>query len=230
MILLIPAEIRLQIYRELLLSHEAIDIDWKKPKGLYPNILRTCKSILDESHPVLYHENTFKVRIGKHKRPKADVPNFPPLQRYAEISQSDEKGYQLSFESSYLNDIFPHFLQVGGYGLWRNRAFRQRFIFFDLQHRKIFPRRLVIAIEPNVETRLDVSRMWWNLDLLAKRLQIPLHSLAIECDAPRGFWATSSGIKLGKMLSASLGGCMRGVDKVTAHNIPEEYAKSFYTA
>lgn len=235
MILLIPAEIRLQIYRELLLSNEAIEIDWKKPKGLYPNILRTCKGILDESYPVLYYENTFKVRLGKSKELKAAVPNFPPLCRHATNSEYDAMGYQRSFTSSYLNDIFPHFLSCSGRGLWRNRDFRSRFIWFDLQDREKLPRRLVITIEPNVEAEIeglkaDIAIMQMDLALLAESLQIPLYSLAIECNTPCGFWATGSGIRLGKMLCAYLKGCARGVDKVTAHNIPEEYAKSFYMA
>lgn len=224
----IPAELRLQIYRELLISSDAIDIDWERPKGLYPNIMRTCKAIFRESHPVLYDENTFKVRIGIPQHLGAVVPIVPPLREDTdEICRLDEKASWRCFSGSYLNDVFPQFLGLHGNGLWRNRAFCDPFTSSRRRHNfedEKLPRRLLITIEcGDISERL----VRHDLDILAKRLQnIPLvYSVAISCEnTPPGFWTTGIGIVLGNMLCTYLGGCVRRIHTVTTYNISEVYA------
>lgn len=59
-----PTEVRLQIYRELLLvddeEYEEIELDELEGLDLHPAILRGNRKIHDEAASVLYGENTFK--------------------------------------------------------------------------------------------------------------------------------------------------------------------------
>jgi len=222
---LIPAEIRLKIYRELLLSPDVIDIDWKIPK-LHPNIMRTCKAIFRESHPVLYNENTFQVRVGIPRELRTTTPIIPPVYGlWDDTYRWDEKAACRRFiDGSYLHDVFPAFLPYAC-GLSRNKAFcgmlRQP---YHYEKEKI-PCRLVVTIECGDMNKYTIRT---ELDALAQCLgNMPLiHSLAILCEntAP-GFWTTSFGISLGEMLCTYIGGSgIRHINTVTACNIPKEYA------
>jgi len=129
----LPPEIRLQIYRELLIAPGAIDIDWEKPR-LHPEILRTCKKVLNEARPVLYDENTWKLHIGVPQRrlDEKAIPNTPPVpssydqikqldrtftfsvwgtsdKDFNERLQHDEDPRFRNGERSYFNDIYPDF-------------------------------------------------------------------------------------------------------------------------
>jgi len=217
---IIPAEIRLQIYRELLISSDVIDIDWKKPK-LHPNIMRTCKAVFSESHPILYDENTFRVRMNLPQKLKDAIP-VTPVQRVCGDFKYDQIAEARNLSFSYLNDIFPNFYyrESSLYGgLWRNKAYPRE------QHnyeKEKFPRRLVITIEGQ-----DLENIERKLDELAQMLQtIPrIYSLAISCEnTPPDFWTTNAGIRLGEKLCVYLGGSIRRVRMVTTHNMPEEYA------
>jgi len=231
----IPAELRLQIYRELLVSPEVIDIDWKKV-GLHPNIMRTCKAIFRESHPVLYDENTFWLRLGIPAELMTAVPITPPTTPPRPGSYSAEEWNRCLSDAespasrglyhSYLNDVFPQFLQ-GSFGsgcLTMNLHVNSRFVArrqHNYEHQKL-PCRLVITIQCK---GYDGHR--YKLELLAQSLQhIPrIHSLAISCEnAPAGFWSTSAGEELGERLCAYVGGSVRGVGVIQTHNIPEVYA------
>lgn len=64
MILRLPPELRLQIYRLLLLSDQTVRMTWchaiPRPNCLFPTILRTCRLIHNEAMSVLYGENVFR--------------------------------------------------------------------------------------------------------------------------------------------------------------------------
>jgi hypothetical protein len=61
----LPPEIRTMIYENLLLSDSAFRLghhgpySHEKRKQLFPQILRTCKTIFEEASNVLYGDNTF---------------------------------------------------------------------------------------------------------------------------------------------------------------------------
>lgn len=60
----LPAELRVLVYRHLLVEDAPLTTYWPSP--LYspiPNILRTCQLIRQEAFPVMYGENTFFVSI-----------------------------------------------------------------------------------------------------------------------------------------------------------------------
>jgi hypothetical protein len=66
----LPAELRLSVYEELLSDPEgliALCYNTKPPVcyhfQTYPAILRVCKKIYDEAHPVLWTTNTFYIHI-----------------------------------------------------------------------------------------------------------------------------------------------------------------------
>ena len=66
-ILRLPPEIRLKIYRLLLLSDQTVRMMWLKdsdsfprPNCLFPAILRTCRVFYNEAADVLYGENVFR--------------------------------------------------------------------------------------------------------------------------------------------------------------------------
>lgn len=63
----LPPEIRLKIYRLLLLSDITVRMQWlheedytRPPNDLFPAILSTCHFIYDEAMDVLYRENLFR--------------------------------------------------------------------------------------------------------------------------------------------------------------------------
>lgn len=63
----LPPEIRLKIYRLLLLSDMTVRMQWlhnedytRPPNELFPAILRTCHFIYSEAMDVLYRENVFR--------------------------------------------------------------------------------------------------------------------------------------------------------------------------
>lgn len=65
--LLLPPEIRLKIYRLLLLSDMTVRMQWlpkedytRPPNHLFPTILSTCHFIYSEAMDVLYRENVFR--------------------------------------------------------------------------------------------------------------------------------------------------------------------------
>jgi hypothetical protein len=60
----LPIELRLQVYRELLLQPESEGDLRMKSSGLHclhPNILQTCHQVYDEAVEVLYGENVFYI-------------------------------------------------------------------------------------------------------------------------------------------------------------------------
>jgi len=66
-ILRLPPELRLKIYRPLLLSDQTVRMVWLKdsdsfprPNCLFPAILRTCRVFYNEAADVLYGENVFR--------------------------------------------------------------------------------------------------------------------------------------------------------------------------
>ena len=66
-ILRLPPELRLRIYRLLLLSDQTVRMTWRqddescpRPNCLFPAILRTCRVIHNEAIDVLYGENDFR--------------------------------------------------------------------------------------------------------------------------------------------------------------------------
>ncbi len=66
-ILRLPPELRLKIYRLLLLSDQTIRMVWRedsdsfpRPNCLFPAILRTCRVFYNEAADVLYGENVFR--------------------------------------------------------------------------------------------------------------------------------------------------------------------------
>lgn len=60
----LPLELRLKIYRLLLLSDQTVRMKWlsnnPRPTCLFPAVLRTCRLIHDEAMGVLYGENVFR--------------------------------------------------------------------------------------------------------------------------------------------------------------------------
>ncbi|KAI9861266.1 MAG: hypothetical protein M1813_005439 [Trichoglossum hirsutum] len=67
LLLRLPPELRLEIYRLLLLSDRSVRMTWSQdkdspfpPNCLFPAILRTCRIIYDEAAGVLYGENVFR--------------------------------------------------------------------------------------------------------------------------------------------------------------------------
>lgn len=75
-ILRLPPEIRLKIYRLLLLSKITLRMQWPQDEDydrpanyLFPAILRTCQLIHGEAIDVLYRENVFRAhRINNHNK------------------------------------------------------------------------------------------------------------------------------------------------------------------
>lgn len=66
-ILRLPPELRLKIYRLLLLSDQTARMVWRedsdsfpRPNCLFPAILRTCRVFYNEAANVLYEENVFR--------------------------------------------------------------------------------------------------------------------------------------------------------------------------
>lgn len=231
----IPAELRLKIYRELLASPDIIDIDWKKP-GLYPAIMQTCKTIFCESHPVLYGENTFMVHIGYPERPDGDrVPVCPPIrpeerprdippQRWAKDLHDDTTSRSLTH--SYLNDVFPQFLQgfTSNGGLVRNKAFCGAYRRTHNYEAEKLPRRLAVDAQDGCSWDDCIREQ---LVILSRSLRnIPhLDLLAISYGGKqRDFWQSHEGISLGRKLCTYIGGAVRGVSTVKTHNIPDVYA------
>ena len=63
--LLLPLELRLQIYECIFLCKKQIKVhSYRKPRAersIPPSILRTCKQIHQEASPILYSKNTFSI-------------------------------------------------------------------------------------------------------------------------------------------------------------------------
>jgi hypothetical protein len=72
----LPTELRLQVYRHLLISKHTVGMkkDEDEDEGvhdLHPEILRTCQQVYDEAVEVLYGENTFDIYLIDHSNPNA---------------------------------------------------------------------------------------------------------------------------------------------------------------
>ena len=64
----LPAEMRLRVYRELLVSPAEIDpVYGRDAKRLHPAILRVSNKIREEADAVLYGENIFASTIWRHR-------------------------------------------------------------------------------------------------------------------------------------------------------------------
>ena len=69
----LPAEIRSEIYRYLLLSKELIKLkflpgiapSWGKHNDLHPTIIYTCHRIYAEARTILYGESVFEIHIWR---------------------------------------------------------------------------------------------------------------------------------------------------------------------
>ncbi|KAK0657963.1 hypothetical protein B0T16DRAFT_453374 [Cercophora newfieldiana] len=239
----LPSELRIKIYHNLLVSPQPIDIDWEMPH-LHPNIMRTCKAIFKETHPILYEENTWRIRLGLPERLKRkpgtryiDPPSgTPPSHPDAPQSGLYLPRADRNIEWSYLNDIFPHFLQGSGVqlmggsfgGLTQNYATSgspSRTPHYFEQEK--LPQRFVVTIACN-----DISNVVRGngehggyIDVLAKSLDhIPhVQSLTVECvHANRGFWERTGGVQLANELRAYLAGTVRGVGTVKTIGVPQD--------
>lgn len=80
-ILRLPKEIRMKIYRHILLSdktirmqvlHDVLDSIYP-PNSLYPAILSTCHLIYDEAMDIVYRENNFRVHRVKDSNSNAGL-------------------------------------------------------------------------------------------------------------------------------------------------------------
>jgi len=236
----LPAEIREKVYRELLVSPEVVDIDFKKP-NLHPAIMRTCRAVLHEAHKILYDENTFLMRIGIPQElrnvvpvcaPKATeelslsaltkVPNLglAKLTRQQYISLDRDPSLR-SYHHSYLNDLFPrlrgnNLLVFGLYGNWCwGGSSHPKQYYEDIK----FPRRLVVSIECSAVTAGSLK------DVAAILGHLPrIQHLEIRCEnIPQGMWATYQGITLGEQLQAYFGGSVRRVESMAAVGVPEAH-------
>jgi len=231
----IPAELRLKIYRELLVSPDIIDIDWKKP-GLHPAIMQTCKAIFCESHPVLYSENTFMVHLGYPETPDGNrVPVCPPIRpeerprdisprRWAKDLHGDTTSRLLT--QSYLNDVFPQFLHgfTSNGGLVRNKAFCGAYRRTHNYEAEKLPHRLAIVVSDDYFWESYIRDQ---LVILSRSLQnIPHIDLLVISyrGEERNFWQSEKGISLGRNLCTYIGGAVRGVSTVMTDNIPDIYA------
>ncbi|KAK0657964.1 hypothetical protein B0T16DRAFT_402812 [Cercophora newfieldiana] len=206
----LPVEIRLEIYRELLVFRGVIDIDFQKP-GLHTAIMETCRPIFCEAHKVLYDENTFMMRIGVPKELWDAVP-ICPSKATEELSYSRREEYYLdlqpipeenrmalmrldrfpslrTFTRSYLNDIFPRLSRDGLDGNWYLGGFilgRPKQNFEDTK----FPRRLVVAVECSGALNMFTTGFHYDLNALASMLRLipPIQYLEIRCEnLPGGF-------------------------------------------
>ncbi|KAK4444136.1 hypothetical protein QBC34DRAFT_442775 [Podospora aff. communis PSN243] len=167
----IPAELRLEIYRYLLIAPGPIDIDWEKPR-LQPNILRTCKQVLSEAHPILYDENTWKLHIGtpRAKLQERAVPVVPSSlaayvkhDRYSFNFLADPRSRGMG-SVSYFYDIYP---RLSGPCMFRSLLQATSQAWGSVEPPQVYeaqkyPRRLEISVECSDFHRTS----GWNLPLL----------------------------------------------------------------
>lgn len=83
-----PMKIRIIIYQFLLQKHELID--YFKKVRLHPSIVRTCRQVLSEAHPILYGQNTIKMSI--------DNTSGPEYTTYEGISRLERHDYHRPIE------------------------------------------------------------------------------------------------------------------------------------
>lgn len=90
---IIPTEIRLKIYRYLLVNPQLGEVMWIGTNTNYgasfkyelsPNVLRTCQAIYDEAVSILYEINTFVFVCHRRKENSELISDLPqsPLTRY----------------------------------------------------------------------------------------------------------------------------------------------------
>ncbi|KAK4444133.1 hypothetical protein QBC34DRAFT_442773 [Podospora aff. communis PSN243] len=246
----LPTEIRLQIYRELLVSPNPIDIDWENPR-LFPQILQTCKAIFCEAHPVLYDENTWNIHVGTSPKHTWTVPNLPPFASFitpetrATWERLEREG---NFEAlrtehlvhnaklkadgclrgrhyathSYFNDVFPSFMDIEG-GLGRKSGLVCNLLQPDF-NRDLFKEskfpRHLVVVISEQTTA------GWGLVLLGRALQnIPqgeIRSLTFTYEGSRESWETRLGQRLTDQLRTFVAGRVRGVREMRTEGIPED--------
>ena len=97
-ILRLPPELRLQIYRLLLLSDRTVRMVWRQddeaiplPNCLFPAILRTCRLIHNEAISVLYGENVFRA----HRINDANINTASIIRAKFLIGRSDSEDGEL---------------------------------------------------------------------------------------------------------------------------------------
>lgn len=105
----LPPELRVQVYRHLLLKHRPLSTDW--PFSTYrpnPAILATCKLIRCEAFQVLYGENVFFVRSAE---PELSILANPHV---ADTMQNLYLDARLDDTSSHRRSSFIHMIRVFG--------------------------------------------------------------------------------------------------------------------
>ncbi|KAK4444132.1 hypothetical protein QBC34DRAFT_430162 [Podospora aff. communis PSN243] len=233
----IPPEIRLMIYRDLLISDKAIDIDWECPR-LHPQIMQTCKIIFREAHPVLYDENTWRIRMSISTQMQRDgARNRPsPMPKLSlsssTIGDSDPRDF---IDRSYFNNVFPKFIMRGrgmnpcpGGRIWVQPENLGRCPYFPSGHlfeNEKHPRYLEAVMYCATLT----APCSWDIDVMARSLErLPeIRSLTLKCEgtmADSDFWGGYIGTRLRKKLLAYLSGRVRGVKAMTTVGMPEDLA------
>ncbi|CAG8956762.1 hypothetical protein HYFRA_00011151 [Hymenoscyphus fraxineus] len=75
--LTLPLEIRMMVYRLLLVSHKPIpdssQLGCMEYAGIYPAILRTCRQVMNEAGTMLYAENVFTLGLKTEDYPAIGV-------------------------------------------------------------------------------------------------------------------------------------------------------------
>ena len=84
--LALPAELRLLVLSELLVTDDRLLLTWRGPKKaekrqkkMYPAILRACITCRDEGSSVLYGQNIFDLGKLRFKPPSVHPKAFPAL-------------------------------------------------------------------------------------------------------------------------------------------------------
>ena len=105
----LPPELRVQIYRHLLLEHRPLSTDWRFSTYL-PNaaILATCKLIRCEAFQVLYGENVFFLRSAE---PELSILANPHV---ADTMQNLYLDTRLDDSSSHPRSSFIHMIRAFG--------------------------------------------------------------------------------------------------------------------
>lgn len=129
-----PAEVRLQIYGYLLISHQPIQYNicpiklrlvapeqrrrpWIR-HGIFPSILECCRRINAEGSTVLYGKNTFEIEEYRHSSTRAEVETWASSQAnmlsITRLSLRDVPCCACSQESRTLEiiDLFPALKEV----------------------------------------------------------------------------------------------------------------------
>ena len=156
----IPAEIRLQIYEELLVrdgesvlcageNHPNVGHEFHQRGSLFPEILRTNKSIYEEALPTLYSKNKFNILCDLNDRyVKVSEGN-----RFIECANELARG---SLKTAVAHFTFGHYHALDGYWLY----FEQSWDKVEAELLDIYPNieHLTIAINCATVIHMDMAR------------------------------------------------------------------------